>query len=132
MLRHWVCLVLLACLSSPVSAGTVMTPGEGAEGGSVPAARHAAPKPRHLYAGLVLGGGSLSARDYDGFGTLGLSLGGYPRPRIRVDGTATFGGLAFLPESTLGRAFQNAETAELGLEITARYDPPREDALLRF
>jgi hypothetical protein len=132
MLRHAVCLVLFACLSSHASAGAAMTPGEGGRGGTVPAARRAAPGPRRLYAGLVFGGGSLNASDYDGFGTVGLSLGGYPRPRIRIDGTATFSGLGFLPDSTLGRAFQNAEAAEIGLEITARYDPPHDEALVRI
>jgi hypothetical protein len=121
-----------------VGAGTApaRAPGmaPGAEAGVppvFPAARRAVPKPRRLYAGLVFGGGPLSGRDYDGFGTAGLSLGGYPRPRIRVDGTATFSGVAFLPEGALGRAFQDAETAEMGLDLTARYDPLQDQALLR-
>jgi hypothetical protein len=145
--RHAFCLVLLACLSSPASAGAVTMSGEGHEGGPapglaagteagvapvIPAARPAAPKPRRLYAGLVFGGGPLSGRGYDGFGTVGLSLGGYPRPWIRVDGTATFSGVAFLPDSTLGKAFQDAEAAEIGLDLTARYDPPDDEARIRI
>ena len=145
-LRHALCLVLVACLRPPASAGAGMMPGEGPEDGStptvvdsaqagvapvLPAAGRAAPKPRRLYAGLVFGGGSLGEGDYDGFGTLGLSLGGYPRPRIRVDGIVTFDGIAFLPDSTLGKAFRDAEASEFGLDVTARYDPPNAEALLR-
>ena len=96
-----------------------------------PAARRAVPQPRRLYAGLVFGGDPLSGRDYDGFGTVGLSLGGYPRPRIRVDGTARFSGVAFLPDSALGKAFQDAEAAEFGLDLTARYDPLQDETLIR-
>jgi len=132
LLRHAICLVLLACLSSPASAVVVATRGERYEGGSVPAACRAATKPRRLYAGIVFGGGGWTSEDNDGFGTLGLSLGGYPRPRIRVDGIVTFEGIAFLPDSGLGQAFQDAGVAEIGLDITARYDPPKDDALLRI
>jgi hypothetical protein len=80
MLRHAVAFVLLACLSSPTSAALATTPGEGHESGSMPPARSAAPEPRGLYAGVLLGGGGWTSDDNDGFGTLGLSLGGYPRP----------------------------------------------------
>jgi len=146
-LRHALCLVLLASLRPPASAGAGMMPGEGPEDGStptvvdsaqagvapvLPAAGRAAPKPRRLYAGLVFGGGSLGESDYDGFGTLGLSLGGYPRPRIRVDGIVTFDGIAFLPDSALGKAFLDAEAAEFGLDLTARYDPQNDEARLRI
>jgi hypothetical protein len=81
---------------------------------------------------VVFGGGPLGGKGYDGFGTAGLSLGGYPRPRIRVDGIATFSGVAFLPDSAPGKAFQDAEAAEFGLDLTARYDPPNDEALLRI
>jgi hypothetical protein len=132
VLRHAVGLVLLAYLSSPVSAGVVTTPGESTASGSVPAARRSAPKPRRLYAGVVFGGGAWTSEDNDGFGTLGLSLGGYPRPRVRVDGIVTFNGIAFLPDSALGKAFRNAEAEEIGLDLTARYDPPGDEARLRI
>ncbi len=121
-------------------------PGEGREGGSapgiapgdgvgdrpaVPAARRAAPPPRRLYAGMVFGAGPLGNGGDDGFGTVGLVLGGYPRPRIRVDGTLTFDGVAFLPDSAPGRAFMDAEAEEIGLDVTARYDPSNDKAHIR-
>jgi hypothetical protein len=147
MLRHAVWLVLLAWLPSPASAAAGRLPGEGYEAGStsgvmtgaeagarsgLPAALRAAPKPRRLYAGVVFGGGGWTSEDNDGFGTLGLSLGGYPRSQIRVDGTATFSGVAFLPDSGLGKAFRDAETAEMGLDLTARYDPLEDEAFIHI
>jgi hypothetical protein len=147
VLSSAVWLVLLTWLPSHASAGAERVRTDGYVGGSTPAAgdsaeagvppfsppaRRAASRPRRLYAGVVFGGGGWTSEDNDGFGTAGLSLGGYPRPRIRVDGTATFSGVAFLPDSGLGRAFRNAEAAEIGLDLTARYAPIDDEARLRI
>jgi hypothetical protein len=146
VLCHAVWLVLLACLPTPASARAGMLPGDGYEGGPTPAvvagaeagvppvfpaAHRADPKPCRLYAGLVFGGGAWTSEDNDGFGTLGLSLGGYARRRVRVDGIVTFSGIAFIPDSALGKAFRDAEAAEIGFDLTARYDPP-DRAILRI
>lgn len=142
-------LVLLGYLSVPAPAGAAAAPGAGEryEGGSTPAvvasaetrvppafpaARRAVPKPRRLHAGVVFGGGAWTSEDNDGFGTLGLSVGGYPRPRVRVDAIVAFDDIAFLPDSALGKAFRNAEAREVGLDLTARYDPPDADARIRL
>lgn len=77
------------------------------------------PKTHRLFAGLVLGGGALGGREYDGFSTVGLCVGGYPEPRVRVDGTFTVNEIAFREQTYLYHAFQN--TGELSLDITARY-----------
>jgi hypothetical protein len=147
VLRHAAGLALLACLSSPASAGVERVRIDGHDGGSTPAvadsakvgvppvfqaARRAAPKPRRLYAGVMFGGGGWFSEDNDGFGTVGLSLGGYPRPRVRVDGIVTYDDIAFVPDSALGKAFQDAEAAEVGLDFTVRYDPPDDKARLRI
>jgi hypothetical protein len=136
--RHAICVVLVACLPSPTPAGAAPARVPGMTAGAeatvtpvTPAEPSTAPKPRRLYAGVVFGGGPLGGGGYDGFGTAGVRLGGYLRPRIRVDGTATFSGVAFSPDSAVGRAFQDAEAAEIGLDLTARYDPPNGGALLR-
>jgi hypothetical protein len=146
-LRRAVWLVLLALPAAPASARAEMVRIDRYEGGSTPAAvdstdarfspmspaaRRAAPKPRRLYAGVVFGGGAWTSEDNDGLGTVGLSLGGYPRPRVRVDGIVTFSDIAFLPDSALGKAFRNAEAAEVGLNLTARYDPTDNEATVRI
>lgn len=142
-LRHAVGLVLLSGLVSsasgdpvqppvrPVVAGeTVPTPAPAVSPGAeaavtpvFPAARRAARQARPLYAGLVFGGGSLSGRDYDGFGTLGLSLGGYLRPRVRIDGMVTLDGLEFKQPGAISDAF--TEAGEMSLDVTLRYDLTR-------
>jgi hypothetical protein len=78
-----------------------------------------APRTHRLFGGLVLGGGALGGREYDGFSTAGLCFGGYPEPRVRVDGTATINGIAFREQAYLYHAFQN--TTELSLDLTVRY-----------
>jgi hypothetical protein len=40
--------------------------------------------------------------------------------------------MAFLPDSALGGAFQDAEAAEIGLDLTARYDPLEDGVFLRI
>lgn len=147
MLRRAAWVVLLASLPAPAPAIAGMVPGEGREGGPTPgvvdsakagappvfpSARRAAPKPRRLYAGVVFGAGAWTSEDNDGLGTIGLSLGGYPRPRVRIDGIVTFSDIAFLPDSALGKAFRNAEASEVGLDLTARYDPTDNEATVRI
>jgi hypothetical protein len=122
---HAAGLVLLGCLAPPGAGGATIMPGEGHEAGvppGFPTAHSAAPVARPLYVGLVFGGGSLNGGDYDGFGTLGLSLGRYLRPRVRIDGTVMTDGLGFKPQGTLGQAFTEAGAADVGLDVTVRYD----------
>jgi hypothetical protein len=80
---------------------------------------HPSAQPYRLFAGLVAGGGALGGRDYDGFGNVGLSFGGYPQPRLRVEGTGTLGGLSFTNQSFLGQAFK--DPVEANLDVTVRY-----------
>lgn len=93
-----------------------------------PAPRPPTPRTRPLYAGLVCGGGALNGQDYDGFGTVGLSFGGYPQPQVRVDGTATADGLGFRNQGSLDQAFK--EPFELNLDITVRYYLTRDRTLM--
>jgi hypothetical protein len=78
-----------------------------------------APRNHRLFANLVLGGGALGGREYDGFSTLGLAVGGYPEPRMRVDGTATINSLAFSDEAYLYESLR--EPVELNLDVSFRY-----------
>ena len=48
-----------------------------------------------LLASLVAGGGTLGGTSYDGFSTVGLALGGYPEPRLRLDASGSFNGVDF-------------------------------------
>jgi hypothetical protein len=85
----------------------------------VPARRPKDWKTHRLFGGLVLGGGALGGREYDGFGAFGLSVGGYPEPRVRVDATVTGAGLDFKEQAYLYQAFQSP--AEISLDVTVRF-----------
>jgi hypothetical protein len=72
-----------------------------------------------LLASVVAGGGTLGGTDYDGFKTVGIALGGYAGPRVRLDLLGTFNGVDFNGEGLLGQALKNS--LELSLDLTARY-----------
>ncbi len=100
------------------ASSSSLAPAEGAIVAPEPP-RPPAPKTHRMFVGLVAGGGALGGKSYDGFGTLGLSVGGYPEPRLRVDGTGTINTTAFKDQALLGQAFK--EPMELSLDVTARY-----------
>ena len=94
----------------------------------VPAPRPPTPRTRPLFVGLVGGGGALGGHDYDGFAVGGLSVGGYPQPQLRVDGTATVTDVNFTGEGLLGQAFTHAE--DLNLDVTVRYYLTKDKTLM--
>ncbi len=71
--------------------------------------------------GLVGAGGALGGRIYDGYGFLGISVGGFVGPHLRVDGIASFGGFDFTDESVLGHHLK--DPIELNLDVAVRYYP---------
>lgn len=98
-------------------------PSDANTAGPVAASTH-----RPLLASLVAGGGALGGADYDGFSTAGLSLGGYPQPRLRVDCTGTINRVRFTGEGLLGQAFTHS--GELNLDLSLRYYLTRDHTLL--
>jgi hypothetical protein len=72
-----------------------------------------------LVLGLVTGGGSLGGTSYDGYGMIGIDVGGYLSKRLRVDLIGSVGGVNFTGQSVAGQSFQNE--FELALDFTTRY-----------
>ncbi len=74
-----------------------------------------------LLIGLVGAGGALGGRAYDGYGLLGITVGGFVQPHLRVDGIASISGFEFSDESVLGHHLK--DPIELNLDVTVRYYP---------
>ena len=74
-----------------------------------------------LLIGLVGAGGALGGRAYDGYGLLGITVGGFVQPHLRVDGIASMSGFEFSDERVLGHHLK--DPIELNLDVTVRYYP---------
>ncbi len=139
MIRHAIHLVLLSCIAYSAS-GCALAMMQGAPKSCrgwlddaaaqaradtarsrFPAARRTEPAARRLDAGMSLGGGSLNAAGYDGFGAFALNLGGYPCPEVRLDGLVTYNEIDFKPESVPGTTFRDQLATDVGIDLIGRY-----------
>ena len=73
----------------------------------------------HPLLGLVFSGGSLGGRSYDGFGGLGLDLGGFIASRWRADLVGSVTSLNFAGQSVAGQSFNNE--MELAVDLNTRF-----------
>ena len=73
----------------------------------------------HPLLGLVLSGGSLGGRSYDGFGGVGLDLGGFIGSRWRADLVGSATSVNFAGQSVAGQSFNNE--MELAVDINTRF-----------
>ncbi len=106
-------------VAEPLAPTEGMAPGESVapDEATAPRAKYQAPKTRRLFVGIVGGGGDLGGQAYNGYDVGGLMFGGYPEPRMRVDGLLT-GDVLYL-RGPLGRSFE--DPGGINLDVTFRY-----------